>query len=195
MTQIQNYADFLGGKTLTYEGGVAWKMGLKETVAEFFSLGLLNGMYYQSQEEVMKDASELFAKALAECPEFATKAALYGHTKNSLKLVPLLWAAYLSTLEDKALFEKSFPLLANNVKLLHDFMEICRKTPIRKGLGRSVKKAVNAQLLRLANEYSVSRRRKTRALRRPVQRPPLQRAHPQSRRLGAGVRSRDQCRL
>jgi 60 kDa SS-A/Ro ribonucleoprotein len=157
MTQIQNYADFLNGKTATYEGGVAWKMGLKETVAEFFSLGLLNGMYYQSQEEVLKDAADIFTRALAECPEFATKAAVYGHTKISLKLVTLLWAAYASTLENKNLFNRSFPLLANNVNLLHDFMEICRKTPIRKGLGRGIKRAMNVQLHKLANEYSVSR--------------------------------------
>jgi 60 kDa SS-A/Ro ribonucleoprotein len=157
MTQIQTYADFLNGKTATYEGGVAWKMSLKETVAEFFSLGLLNGMFYQSQEEVLRDAAELFSRALIECPEFATKAAVYGHEKNSLKLAPLLWAAYVSTLEDKTLFNKAFPRLATNVNLLHDFMVICRKTPIRKGLGRSVKRAINNQLHKLANDYSVSR--------------------------------------
>jgi 60 kDa SS-A/Ro ribonucleoprotein len=157
MTQIQNYADFLNGKTATFEGGVAWKMDFKETVAEFFSLGLLNGMFYQSQEEVLRDAAEIFTKALAECPEFATKAAVYGRTKNALKLAPLIWGAYLSTLEDKTLFNRAFPHLTNNVNLLRDFMEICRKTPIRKGLGRSVKRAVNKRLFELASDYSVSR--------------------------------------
>jgi 60 kDa SS-A/Ro ribonucleoprotein len=157
MTQVQAYADFLNGKTTTYEGGVAWKMSLKETVAEFFSLGLLNGMYYQSREEVMRDAAEIFSKALSECPEFAAKAAVYGHERNSLKLIPLIWAAYASTLEDKTLFNRVFPRLATNVNLLHDFVEICRKTPIRKGLGRGIKRAVNNQLHKLANEYSVSR--------------------------------------
>jgi 60 kDa SS-A/Ro ribonucleoprotein len=151
------YADFLNGKTATYEGGAAWKMSLKEAIAEFFSLGLLNGMFYQSREEVMRDGMEIFSRALTECPEFATKAAVYGHERNSLKLIPLIWAAYVSTLEDKTLFIKSFPRLAVNVNLLHDFMEICRKTPIRKGLGRNVKRAVNNQLHKLANEYSVSR--------------------------------------
>ena len=90
MTQIQKYADFLNGKTASHEGGTVWKMDLKETVAELFSLGLLNGMFYQSQEDVMKDAAEVFTKALVQCPEFATKAAVYGHTRNSLKLVPLI---------------------------------------------------------------------------------------------------------
>jgi 60 kDa SS-A/Ro ribonucleoprotein len=157
MSQLQEYADFLNGKTVTYEGGAAWKMSLEERVAEFFSLGLLNGMYYQSQEEALQDAAGLFAEALSDCPEFATKAALYGHEVNSLKLAPLLWAAYLSTLPDKTLFIRAFPRLANNIKLLHDFVKICRKTPIRKGLGRSVKRAVNEQLRRLVNPYSVTR--------------------------------------
>jgi 60 kDa SS-A/Ro ribonucleoprotein len=40
-------------------------------------------------------------------------------------------------------------------------MEICRKTPIRKGLGRSVKRAINKRLVELANDYSVSRNKNT----------------------------------
>jgi 60 kDa SS-A/Ro ribonucleoprotein len=157
MARIQDFIDHLKGKTTTFEGGVAYKMSFRETLAEFFSLGLLNGTFYQTREAVMNDAVELFTQALAECPEFAAKAAVYGHKTNSLKLVPVIWAAYLSTLDDKTLFHKSFPLIVDNINLLHDFMEVCRKTPIRKGLGRSVKRAINKRLTELANDYSVSR--------------------------------------
>jgi 60 kDa SS-A/Ro ribonucleoprotein len=118
-------------------------------------------MFYQSQEEVMRNATGVFEKALAECPEFAAKCAVYGHEVNSLKLVPVIWLVYLSTQEDKALFSRAFKRIITNVNLLHDFMEICRKTPIRKGLGRSVKRAVNNRLHELCSDYSVSRNRKT----------------------------------
>ncbi|GHU47897.1 ribonucleoprotein [Spirochaetia bacterium] len=161
MAQIQDFADHLTGKTKTYEGGVGYKTNLRETIAEFFSLGLLNGMFYQTQEQVMEGAVEIFQKALAECPEFAAKAAIYGHTVNSLKLVPTIWLVYLSTLENKALFNRAFPKIITNINLLHDFMEICRKAPIRKGLGRSVKRTFNKRLQELLNEYSVSRNKTT----------------------------------
>ncbi|GHU24821.1 hypothetical protein FACS1894172_08710 [Spirochaetia bacterium] len=161
MARIKEWVDHLTGKTTTYEGGTGYKISFPETVAEFFSLGLLNGMFYQTQEEVMQSATEIFTRALSECPEFATKAAIYGHTKNSLKLVPVIWLSYLSTLEDKSLFTKSFPRIVTNLNLLHDFMEICRKTPVRKGLGRSIKRAVNNQLFKLLNDYSVCRNKTT----------------------------------
>jgi len=158
---IKDVIDHFDGKTTTYEGGVGYHTTFKETLAEFFSLGLLNGKFYQSKEEVLSEAVEIYQKALTECPEFASKCAIYGAEKNSLKLVPVLWLVYLSTLEDKALFNKVFPRIARNVSLLHDFMELCRKTTIRKGMGRSVKNAVNNQLHRLLNEYSVSRNKGT----------------------------------
>lgn len=84
-----------------YEGGTSYKITLEEKLAEFFSLGLLNGNFYQSEAEVLNNAKELFEEALEECPEYATKCAIYGNNVNSLKLVPTIWLVYLSTLEDK----------------------------------------------------------------------------------------------
>lgn len=146
-----------GVQTRTYEGGVAYKLPFKEQLAEFFSLGLLNGNFYQTQEAVFRNAKSLFEKALQECPEFATKAAIYGNNVNSLKLVPTIWLVYLSTLEDKTLFKKAFSRIIQNPKMLHDFVEISRKGGIRQGLGRGVKKVVNDWLVEHLNEYQVSR--------------------------------------
>lgn len=140
-----------------YEGGVGYEMSFEETLAEFFSLGLLNGNFYQSQEEVLKNAKELFERAVEECPEFATKCAIYGNNVNSLKLVPTIWLVYLSTLEDKTLFKKAFPKIIRTPKMLHDFMEICRKGGIREGLGRGTKKVINDWLEDRLNEYQVTR--------------------------------------
>lgn len=143
----------------TYEGGVAYEVPFKEKLAEFFSLGLLNGNFYQTQEEVLYHAKEILEKALKECPEFATKCAIYGNEVNSLKLVPTIWLVYLSTLEDKTLFQKAFPRIIRNPKMAYDFMEIARKGGIRQGLGRGVKKVMNQWLLDRLNEYQVSRNR------------------------------------
>lgn len=157
MKNIEKVSRMVNGETKTYEGGKAYALSFKEKLAEFFSLGLLNGNFYQSQEEVLKNAREIYERALAECPEFATKAAIYGNNFNSLKLVPTIWLAYLSTLDDKSLFKKSFPRIIRNPKMLHDFMEIVRKSDIRQGLGRAVKKTMNDWMFEKLNEYQVSR--------------------------------------
>ncbi|MDF2879597.1 MAG: hypothetical protein K0R54_154 [Clostridiaceae bacterium] len=132
-------------------------LDFKETLAEFFSLGLLNGNFYQNQEEVLKDANDIFQRALAECPEFATKCAIFGHKQNSLRLVPTVWLVYLSTLEDKTLFKKAFSQIISTFDMLYDFMEIARKGKVREGLGRGVKKVMNDRFISLLNEYQACR--------------------------------------
>ncbi len=161
MNNMKKFFNHLNGKTITYEGGTGYAMSFKESLAEFFSLGLLNGKFYQTQEEVLEDASLTFEQALKECPEFATKAAIYGATVNSLKLVPTIWLVYLSTLEDKTLFKNAFKKIIRNLNMLHNFMEICRKAGIREGLGRGVKRKVNDRLFELLNDYSTSRNKGT----------------------------------
>jgi len=154
---IEKINRMTSNETITYEGGKAYGLSFIEQLAEFFCLGLLNGNFYQSEEEVLQNARELYERAMAECPEFATKAAIYGNNFNSLKLVPTIWLVYLSTLDDKTLFKKAFPRIIRNPKMLYDFMEIARKSNIRTGLGRSVKKTMNEWLFNHLNEYQASR--------------------------------------
>ncbi|PLS19583.1 RNA-binding protein [Bacillus sp. M6-12] len=157
MNNVAKVKAMTGDKKKTFEGGVGYQMSFRETLAEFFSLGLLNGNFYQSQEEVLKNAKDIFERALKEEPEFATKCAIYGNNVNSLKLVPTVWLVYLSTLEDKTLFKKAFPRIIRNPKMLHDFMTLARKGGVREGLGRSIKKVMNEWLFVKLNEYQVSR--------------------------------------
>jgi hypothetical protein len=157
MKSFEKVATMVSEKKTTFEGGVGYETSFKETLAELFSLGLLNGNFYQTQEEVLKNAKGIFERALKECPYFATQCAVYGNNVNSLKLVPTIWLAYVSTLEDKSLFKKAFPLIIRNPKMLHDFMEIVRKGGIRDGLGRSIKKVMNEWMKEKLNEYQVSR--------------------------------------
>jgi TROVE domain. len=143
--------------TTTQEGGVAYANTFKEDVQEVFTLGLLNGNFYTSQEEALVHCRELFEKALEVCPDFATKCAIYGSTEANLKLIPTIWAVYVSTLDDKSLFKSAFPRIIRNFNMLYDFMEICRKGGIRKGLGRGIKKAINDKFIAMLNEYHATR--------------------------------------
>jgi 60 kDa SS-A/Ro ribonucleoprotein len=142
---------------ITHEGGRAYSLSFNESVAELFSLGLVKGNFYQDDLQVIESTKEIMEKAFVECPEWATKCAIYGTSFNSLKLVPTIWMVYLSKLNDKALFEKAFAQIINNPKMLYDFVELTRKGGIRKGMGRSVKRAVNNWLNTRLNEYHASR--------------------------------------
>lgn len=157
MKNFEKVSAMNSGVKINYEGGIGYEMNLEEKLAEFFSLGLLNGTFYQSEIEVLKNARELFEEALEKCPEYATKCAIYGNNVNSLKLIPTIWLVYLSTLDDKTMFQKAFMKIIRNPKMLHDFMEISRKSGIRKGMGRSVKNTMNDWLNEKLNEYQVSR--------------------------------------
>lgn len=157
MSSIQKAVSLSSDVQTTREGGIGYQLTFKEKLAEFFSLGLLNGNFYQSQDEVLKGAKELFERALKEEPYFATQCAIYGNKENSLKLVPTVWLVYLSTLEDKSLYKSAFPQIIRNPKMLHDFVEISRKSAIRQGLGSSVKKTINLWLKNSLNEYQASR--------------------------------------
>lgn len=157
MRNYEKVSRMNSGIKTNYEGGIGYQMNLEERLAEFFSLGLLNGNFYQSEEDVLNHSRNLFEEALEKCPVYATQCAIYGNNINSLKLIPMVWLVYLSTLEDKTLFEKAFPKIIKNPKMLHDFMEIARKSGIRQGLGRNIKKVMNNWLVDNLNEYQVSR--------------------------------------
>ncbi|MFJ8531165.1 RNA-binding protein [Bacillus sp. NPDC094106] len=144
-------------KVLTKEGALAYKNSFKEQLVELFTLGLLNGTFYTKQEDVLKNAGEVFQRALKEEPEFATKCAVYGAVQGKLKLVPTIWMVYVSALEDKSLFKKAFPQVIRNFNMLYNFVEISRKGGIRKGLGRSAKREVNTRFIQLINEYQATR--------------------------------------
>lgn len=143
--------------TRTHEGGLAYANTLKEDLQEVFTLGLLNGNFYTSQEEVLINCRNLFEKALKVSPEYATKGAIYGSTEANSKLTPTIWAVYVSTLADKRIFKSAFPRIIRNFNMLYDFMEICRKGGIRMGLGRGIKKAINDRFISMLNEYHATR--------------------------------------
>ena len=147
----------------TYEKGKAYVTTLEDNLCTIFTLGSFQNRFYETAEEAIKDIDNILRKALQECPELATKYAVYSAETLRMKLMPTLWLVYLSTLDDKTLLQKAFPrIIGNNVKLLHDFVDICRNTNIRpgghmrqrikgtnRGLGSGLKKLINKLILLL----------------------------------------------
>jgi hypothetical protein len=158
-------------KTTTFEGGNAYELNFEEKLCNAFTLGLIQGNFYVKQEDIIKNTRDLFAEALQKNPLLATKYAVYAAEELGMKFMPTLWLVYLSTLEDKKLFKKAFPrIIGTNVKLLHDFVNLCRQSDIRpggihtqkvkntnRGLGQGLKKTINKWLYANVNDYNATR--------------------------------------
>ncbi|MDQ3749129.1 MAG: RNA-binding protein, partial [Acidobacteriota bacterium] len=92
------------------------------------------------------DAGEQLEKVLALAKEldaeFVAKTAVYTREKGFMKDMPALLVAVLST-KDKALFEKTFPRVIDNGKMLRNFVQIMRSGAVeRKSLGSLPKRLV-----------------------------------------------------
>jgi len=182
MTNNNGVKGFLGSKhnaanqqvphrTTTLQGGVGYTLTYEEELCNAFTLGLLRGNFYTDQEDVIKHSRDLFEKALMDNPVIATKYAIYAAEELGMKLMPTIWLVYLSTLKDKKLFKRAFPrIIGSNVKLLHDFVDLCRNSDIRpggihhqkvkgtnRGLGQGLKKVINELMYNQLNDYNVTR--------------------------------------
>lgn len=158
-------------RTITLQGGVGYTLTYEEELCNAFTLGLLRGNFYTDQEDVIKHSRDLFEKVLIDNPVIATKYAIYAAEELGMKLMPTIWLVYLSTLEDKKLFKRAFPrIIGSNVKLLHDFVDLCRNSDIRpggihhqkvkgtnRGLGQGLKKVINELMYNQLNDYNVTR--------------------------------------
>lgn len=145
--------------TQTLQGGQAYTLSEDEQMGKLFGLGLLNGTYYTGDAlAVAKHVRELMATWLTSNPARATQHAVYAAETLNMKLMPLIWLVYASTLPDKTLFAGAYPrIVGGNLKLTHDFMELCMKGGIRQGMGSGVKRVVNKTLLSRLTPYNVTR--------------------------------------
>jgi len=139
-----------------YQGGTVYDMNLKESIVNMLCLGLVQNNFYQDEKEVMAKTASIYKEAVQKCPEFLAKAAVYARNVVGMKLQPNIALVYLSTLQNKSLFQRAFAGVIKTPKDLHDFITLCRKTDIRGGLGRGVKKTVN-ECLNRQSEYNFCR--------------------------------------
>lgn len=120
-------------------GGTAYKLTPKAALAQYAATGCFSHTFYA-------DAGEQLDKVLALTQEldaeFIAKTAIYAREKGFMKDMPALLVAVLST-KDKALFEKTFPRVIDNGKMLRNFVQIMRSGVVgRKSLGSLPKRLV-----------------------------------------------------
>ena len=136
--------------TLNEAGGTAYKLSPKAALAQYAATGCFSQTFYADAGEQLEKILELTRNLDAE---FVAKVAIYAREKGFMKDMPALLVAVLSV-KDKALFEKTFPLVIDNGKMLRNFVQIMRSGAVgRKSLGSLPK--------RLVGEWFESRKTET----------------------------------
>ena len=125
--------------TVNEAGGLAYKLSPKQALAQYAATGCFNHTFYA-------DAGDQLDKVLALAnevePEFVAKTAVFARESGYMKDMPAMLLAVLSV-RDKALFERVFPRVADNGKMLRNFVQIMRSGAVgRKSLGTLPKRMV-----------------------------------------------------
>ena len=124
---------------LNEAGGTAYRLTPKAALAQYAATGCLSHTFYADAGEQLDKILELTRELDAE---FIAKVAVYSRERAFLKDVPALLVAVLST-KDRALFEKTFPRVIDNGKMLRNFVQIMRSGLVgRKSLGTLPKRMV-----------------------------------------------------
>ncbi len=118
--------------TINEAGGIAYKLSPEHALAQYAATGCFAQTFYADAGEQLDKVLELTKELDAE---FIAKTAVYAREKGFMKDMPALLVALLST-KDKALFEKTFPRVIDNGKMLRNFVQIMRSGAVgRKSLG------------------------------------------------------------
>jgi len=125
--------------TINEAGGLAYKLVPKAALAQYAATGCFNQTFYADAGEQLEKVLELAKELNAE---FVAKTAIYAREKGFMKDMPALLVAVLAS-KDKALFEKTFPRVIDNGKMLRNFVQIMRSGATgRKSLGSLPKRMV-----------------------------------------------------
>lgn len=140
-------------KNLT--GHPAWSTPLEERTIQLLSTGTLDNTFYQTKEELSKEASDVFGAILAKDPVFLAKAIVHARNVGCIRLMPIVGLVFLSTGEQKQLFRDAFRQTIRTPHDLATFVQWCRRAGIRKGLGQGVKRVINVWLNQLGEFHAI----------------------------------------
>jgi 60 kDa SS-A/Ro ribonucleoprotein len=120
-------------------GGLAYELSPIAALAQYAATGCFSHTFYA-------DANEQLEKVLALAKEldaeFVAKVAVFARSRGFMKDMPALLVAVLS-MKDKQLFERTFPRVIDNGKMLRNFVQIMRSGAVgRKSLGSLPKRLV-----------------------------------------------------
>lgn len=130
--------------TTNAAGGKAYELDTKSTLAVFACTGTFNNQFYTSAEEQLDVMLDRLRSVNDD--EFLAKLAVYGRRSAFMKDAPALIAAYLMG-KNPALFEKVFPKVVDNGRMLRTFTQMVMSGVAgRRGIGHAPKRVVSKLL-------------------------------------------------
>src|SRR5215210_5153912 len=125
-------------------GAPAYALTPKQALAQYAATGCLGATFYAGAEEQLAGVLELCERVE---PEFVAKTAVFARERGFMKDAPALLLAHLAA-KDVRLLAAVFPRVADNGKMLRNFVQIVRSGAAgRKSLGTRPKKLVQNWLL------------------------------------------------
>ncbi len=125
--------------TINEAGGIAYKLSPKQALAQYAATGCFSRTFYANADEQLE---KVLGLANEVEPDFVAKTAVYARESGNMKDMPAFLLAVLSV-RDKALFERVFPRIADNGKMLRNFVQIMRSGTVgRKSLGTLPKRMI-----------------------------------------------------
>lgn len=125
------------------EGALAYALAPKHALAQYAATGTISHTFYANAAEQLEKVLALARELEAE---FIAKTAIYARSKGSMKDVPALLLAVLSS-KSPELFKTVFSKVIDNGRMLRTFVQIMRSGVTgRKSLGSSPKRLVEAWL-------------------------------------------------
>jgi 60 kDa SS-A/Ro ribonucleoprotein len=126
-----------------HEGAPAYALAPKHALAQYAATGCLSNTFYAGAGEQLNTVLAL-AKELDAT--FIAKTAIYARNQASMKDMPALLLAVLST-KDSAMLKAAFPRIVDNGRMVRNFVQILRSGVTgRKSLGSAPKRLVETWL-------------------------------------------------
>jgi 60 kDa SS-A/Ro ribonucleoprotein len=120
-------------------GATAYQLTPKQALAQYAATGCLGPTFYADAQEQLSVVLELCGKVE---PRFVAQTAVYARERGFMKDMPALLLAVLAS-KDVALLAQVFPRVADNGRMLRNFVQILRSGVVgRKSLGSAPKRLV-----------------------------------------------------
>ena len=136
-------------------GHKSFSRPLKEQFLQCLTTNVLENTFYASKNELAKDTVDLHTKMLNEDPRFFAKALIYARNDGRMRLQPIIGLVGLSTLKDKKLFKRAFNSVIRTPGDLASFVEFCKESGIRHGLGRVIKQEIGNWLNNMSEYHAI----------------------------------------
>lgn len=145
---------YRGTRERNYEGFPSFSRSVEEQTLQVLTTGVCENSFYADAKTLTAEALGMIGQMAARDPELLAKMIVYARNEGLLRAVPIHALTVLSKV-DSRLFAAIFPRVIRTPNDLKDFVTLVRKGDLRTGLGRSVKRAINAWLNGLTEYHAI----------------------------------------